>query len=146
MAASVSVHKVDRRRIVRLIGGLDAAGVQRELNERYDSALALEKSPSPEQLPTLGVTAWRPFGGEEHLINPQTIYLLQRACREGDYDLFREYSAACHVPGRAVTLRDLMDFAPTRQPVIMKFLEKLLSVMVRSAMPGSVRMGRKSPS
>ena len=32
------------------IGGLDAAGVQRELNERYDSALALEKSPSPEQL------------------------------------------------------------------------------------------------
>ena len=31
-----------------------AAGVQRELNERYDSALALEKSPSPEQLPTLG--------------------------------------------------------------------------------------------
>lgn len=75
------------------------AGVQRELNERYDSALALEKSPSPEQLPTLGVTAWRPLGGEEHLINPQTIYLLQRACREGDYDLFREYSAACHVPG-----------------------------------------------
>ena len=35
---------------------------------------------------------------------------------------------------------------PTRQPVIRKFLEKLLSVMVRSAMPGSVRMGRKSPS
>ena len=113
------------------IGGLDAAGVQRELNERYDSALALEKSPSPEQLPTLGVTAWRPLGGEEHLINPQTIYLLQRACREGDYDLFREYSAACHVPGRAVTLRDLMDFAPTRQPVPLDEVEPASEIVKR---------------
>ncbi|WP_296128772.1 glutamate synthase large subunit [uncultured Senegalimassilia sp.] len=113
------------------IGGLDAAGVQRELNERYDSALALEKSPSPEQLPTLGVTAWRPLGGEEHLINPQTIYLLQRACREGDYDLFREYSAACHVPGRAVTLRDLMDFAPTRQPVPLDQVEPASEIVKR---------------
>ena len=113
------------------IGGLDVAGVQRELNERYDSALALEKSPSPEQLPTLGVTAWRPLGGEEHLINPQTIYLLQRACREGDYDLFREYSAACHVPGRAVTLRDLMDFAPTRQPVPLDEVEPASEIVKR---------------
>ena len=54
------------------IGGLDAAGVQRELNERYDSALALEKSPSPEQHPTLGGSAWRPLGGEEPLIKPPT--------------------------------------------------------------------------
>lgn len=91
----------------------------------------LEKSPSPEQLPTLGVTAWRPLGGEEHLINPQTIYLLQRACREGDYDLFREYSAACHVPGRAVTLRDLMDFAPTRQPVPLDEVEPASEIVKR---------------
>ena len=113
------------------IGGLDAAGVQRELNERYDSALALEKSPSPEQLPTLGVTAWRPLGGEEHMINPQIIYLLQRACREGDYDLFREYSAACHVPGRAVTLRDLMDFVPMRQPVPLDEVEPVSEIVKR---------------
>ena len=35
---------------------------------------------------------------------------------------------------------------PTRQPVIMKFFEKLFSVTVRSAAPGSVRMGTNSPS
>ena len=35
---------------------------------------------------------------------------------------------------------------PTRQPVIRKFLEKLFSVTVRSAIPGRVRMGMNSPS
>ena len=30
---------------------------------------------------------------------------------------------------------------PTRQPVMRKFLEKLLRVIVRSSMPGSVRSG-----
>ena len=92
-------------------------GVQRELNERYDKAIALDKTPAPDQLPSLGVTSWRPIDGEEHLINPQTIYLLQCAVREGDYGMFKEYSAACHVPGRAVTLRDLLDFAPQESPV-----------------------------
>ena len=35
---------------------------------------------------------------------------------------------------------------PTRQPVIMKFLEKLFRVTVRSAMPGMVRMGTNALS
>ena len=113
------------------IGGLDAEGVQRELNERYDAALALEKTPAPDQLPTLGVTSWRPIDGEDHLINPQTIYLLQRAVREGDYDLFREYSAACHVPGRAVTLRDLLEFAPQGQPVPLDEVEPASEIVKR---------------
>ncbi|WP_297153984.1 glutamate synthase large subunit [uncultured Ellagibacter sp.] len=113
------------------IGGLDAAGVQRELNERYDKAIALDKTPAPDQLPTLGVTSWRPIDGEEHLINPQTIYLLQRAVREGDYDLFKEYSAACHVPGRAVTLRDLLDFAPQGAPVPIDEVEPASEIVKR---------------
>ena len=113
------------------IGGLDAAGVQRELNERYDKAIALDKTPAPDQLPTLGVTSWRPIDGEEHLINPQTIYLLQRAVREGDYNLFKEYSAACHVPGRAVTLRDLLDFAPQGAPVPIDEVEPASEIVKR---------------
>ena len=63
-----------------------AAGVndvEREENQRYDDAVAILESPAPEQLPSLGLTKWRPQGGEEHLIDPQTIYLLQHACREG---------------------------------------------------------------
>ena len=43
------------------IGGLGVEGVQRELNERYDKAIALDKTPAPDQLPSLGVTSWRPI-------------------------------------------------------------------------------------
>ena len=113
------------------IGGLGVEGVQRELNERYDKAIALDKTPAPDQLPSLGVTSWRPIDGEEHLINPQTIYLLQRAVREGDYDMFKEYSAACHVPGRAVTLRDLLDFAPQGAPVPIDEVEPASEIVKR---------------
>ena len=113
------------------IGGLGVEGVQRELNERYDKAIALDKTPAPDQLPSLGVTSWRPIDGEAHLINPQTIYLLQRAVREGDYGIFKEYSAACHVPGRAVTLRDLLDFAPQESPVPIDEVEPASEIVKR---------------
>ena len=83
------------------------ADVEREENKRYDDALAILKTAAPNQLPTLGLTKWRPVVGEDHLIDPQTIYLLQRACQQGDYDLFQEYSAHVHRAGRAVRLRDL---------------------------------------
>ena len=122
------------------IGGLGVEGVQRELNERYDKAIALDKTPAPDQLPSLGVTSWRPIDGEEHLINPQTIYLLQRAVREGDYGMFKEYSAACHVPGRAVTLRDLLDFAPQGSPVPIDEVE-LASEIVKRFNTGAMSYG-----
>ena len=45
------------------VGGLDVNDIQHELDDRYDKALALEKSPAPDQLPSLGLTKWRPLGG-----------------------------------------------------------------------------------
>ena len=93
------------------VGGLGVDDLQRLLDERHAAASKLDASPAPGQLPTLGLTKWRP-AGEEHLIDPKAIYLLQRACREGDYDLFKEYAAWVHRAGRAVTLRDLMGFSP----------------------------------
>ena len=47
--------------------------------------------------------------GEAHLYNPESIYLLQQACRKGDYGLFREFSGKIH-GGDPYTLRQLMDF------------------------------------
>ncbi len=48
-------------------------------------------------------------GGEEHMYNPETIYMLQKACREGDYALFKQYSSK--INGEVVyTLRSLLDF------------------------------------
>lgn len=47
--------------------------------------------------------------GEIHLYNPESIYLLQKACREGDYGLFKDYSRKIN-DERIYTLRNLLDF------------------------------------
>ena len=117
---------------VSRVGGMGVEDVEREQNERYDAALAILKSPAPDQLPTLGLTKWRPLGGEEHLIDPQTVYLLQTACREDSYDTFKEYSARLHRTGRAVRLRDLLDFdASGRTPVSLDEVEPALNIVRR---------------
>ncbi|HHV65742.1 MAG TPA: glutamate synthase large subunit [Peptococcaceae bacterium] len=48
-------------------------------------------------------------GGEKHLYNPETIYLLQKACREGDYSVYKEYSRKINEE-KIFTLRHLLDF------------------------------------
>ena len=120
---------------VSRVGGMGVAEVQLEQDKRYDDALALLKSPAPDQLPSLGLTKWRPLGGEDHLIDPQTIYLLQRACQDGedgDYELFKQYSARVHRTGRAVRLRDLLDFnAVGRTPVALDEVEPATSIVTR---------------
>ena len=117
---------------VSRVGGMGVADVEREENKRYDDALAILKTAAPDQLPTLGLTKWRPVVGEDHLIDPQTIYLLQRACQQGDYDLFQEYSAHVHRAGRAVRLRDLLDFdASGRTPVALDEVESARDIVRR---------------
>lgn len=117
---------------VSRVGGMGITDVEREENKRYDDALAILKTAAPNQLPTLGLTKWRPVVGEDHLIDPQTIYLLQRACQQGDYDLFQEYSAHVHRAGRAVRLRDLLDFnAGARTPVALDEVESARDIVRR---------------
>ena len=121
------------------VGGLTVDDLQRVLDERHAAALGLARTPAPDQLPTLGLTKWRP-AGEEHLIDPQAVYLLQRACREKDYDLFKEFSAWVHRPGRAVTLRDLMGFSPAGAPVPLDEVEPA-SEIVRRFNTGAMSYG-----
>ena len=64
------------------VGGLTVDDLQRLLDERHAAALALGRTSAPGQLPTLGLTKWRP-SGEEHLIDPKAIYLLQARLSRG---------------------------------------------------------------
>ena len=49
-------------------------------------------------------------GREEHLYDPKTIHLLQQASWTGNYEMYKEYSAALHREDRNVNLRSLLDF------------------------------------
>jgi len=116
---------------VSRIGGLGIADVQRECDERRQRAQGLLRSPAPDQLPSSGLATWRPLGGEEHLINPVTINLLQRAVRENDPALFERYSESVHVPGRTILLRDLLELVPSGQAVALEEVEPAGSIVTR---------------
>ncbi len=97
---------------------------------------ALALSPAPDQLPSSGATKWRPdngvWEGEEHLIDPEAIYLLQRACRENDADLWDAYVAHVHRPGRPMMLRDLLECVPLPSgPVPLDEVEPASSIVRR---------------
>ena len=47
---------------------------------------------------------------EDHMYNPRTILLLQKAAREGSYEVFKEYSALVDFADKPHTLRGLLDF------------------------------------
>lgn len=115
---------------VSRIGGLTLDDLQRECDERYELALAQALSPSPEQLPSAGITSWRPQG-EEHLITPRVIHLLQRAVREDSPELFEQYSQAVHQEGRAVVLRDLLDFDAQRPAIPLCDVEPASEIVKR---------------
>ena len=116
---------------VSRVGGLDVDDIERELDERFDQALAWRTSPAPDTCPSLGLTSWRP-GGEDHLIDPDTIFLLQQAVRTDSYETFLAYSEHLRRPGRAVRLRDLMEFdRGSRKPVSLDEIEDARSIVTR---------------
>ena len=115
---------------VSRIGGLDVNGVQSDCDERFACALQQRLSAAPDQLPSSGLTCWRPRG-EEHLITPQVIALLQKAVREDDYECFLRYSEAVHAPGRAVVLRDLLELVADRPSIPLEQVEPAADIVKR---------------
>ena len=78
-----------------------------------------------------GEYQWR-GEGEYHLNNPQTIHKLQQACREGDYDTFKEYSALVDSQQeKLATLRGLLELAPAATPVPLAEVEPAAAIVKR---------------
>ena len=78
-----------------------------------------------------GEYQWRK-GGEYHLFNPQTVHKLQKAARENDYAVFKEYSAL--IDDRAknmATLRSLMEFNYAGEPLPLDEVEPVEAITRR---------------
>ena len=116
---------------VSRIAGVGYEGLAREANAKYDLALEVADSATPSQLPDSGETAWRP-GKEDHLLDPQTIFALQTATRTGSQEAWEAYSAIVNRPGRAVVLRNLLDFDDrTCTPVPLEEVEPASEIVKR---------------
>src|SRR5680860_651618 len=85
--------------------GLEEIALENQM--RHESAY-LEKSPYTDTLEVGGYYQCK-GDGEIHLYNPETIYLLQKACREGNYSHYKDFSKKVNEE-QIYTLRNLLDF------------------------------------
>jgi glutamate synthase (NADPH/NADH) large chain len=67
---------------------------------------------------------------EDHLYSPETIVLLQQACRTGDYSIFQEYAKRVDF-GRPHTLRGLLTFRAQQDPVPLSEVEPASEIVKR---------------
>ncbi|HEX2926888.1 MAG TPA: glutamate synthase large subunit, partial [Ruminiclostridium sp.] len=87
--------------------GIGIEEIAMENQMRHDSAYNIN-SPYTDTLEVGGIFQCK-NDGEHHLYNPETIYILQRACREGDYKLFKSFSNKINEEV-IITLRNLLEF------------------------------------
>ena len=85
---------------------------------------------TPYSLPSGGLYSQR-RDSEKHLFSPEAIALLQKAAREGDYGIFKQYTRVVNDTSRNLcTLRSLLRFKPA-EPVPLEEVEPVDSITKR---------------
>ncbi len=111
------------------IEGADLEVLAQEAILRHQHAFPDRDSAVPT-LDVGGEYQWRK-DGEAHLFSPQTIHLLQQAVREGNYELFKQYSTLVNEQNEQhFTLRGLLEFK-SREPVPLEEVEPVEAIMKR---------------
>ncbi len=108
------------------IGGIGLAEIAKETLMRHAQAF---QSEAADKLEPGSDFQWR-RDGEYHAFNPKTVHTLQRACRQGDYGLFKKYSEMANEQQLAF-LRNLFEFKTDRQPVPIDEVESVESICRR---------------
>ncbi len=111
------------------IGGIGLTEIAKEVEMRHLRAFS-DQPGRDETLDTGSVSQWR-SDGEKHLYNPESIINLQTACRNNDYKIFKQYSAALNDHTRNIkTLRGLLKFKK-KNPISIDEVESVESICRR---------------
>jgi glutamate synthase (NADPH/NADH) large chain len=111
-----------------LIGGIGIETI--EADKRAIHARAHPRATAPYSLPSGGLYSQR-RDSEKHLFSPQAIALLQKATREGDYGIFKQYSKTVNDTSRNLcTLRSLLRFK-SAEAVAIEEVEPVDSIVKR---------------
>ncbi|MDH5610019.1 MAG: glutamate synthase large subunit, partial [Cyclobacteriaceae bacterium] len=114
---------------VSRLDGLSFSDLENEVVVRHLSSYNTENK---KLLETGGVYQWK-RKGEKHLLNPQTIHLLQKSTRLNDYELFKKYTESVHdEQGDIITIRDLFEFK-NRPSVPLEEVEPVENILKRFA-------------
>lgn len=114
------------------VGGIGLEQIAEETAERHRIAYPNQWTATPHRnLRTGGEYKWRRTG-EEHLNDPESIFLLQQSTQRGDYQMFKKYSEHVNdASKRLMTLRSLMEFKTDRKPVPLEEVEPASEIVKR---------------
>jgi glutamate synthase (NADPH/NADH) large chain len=114
------------------LGGIELDTVAEEVARRH--AVAYPKdgiAPAHRVLAIGGEYQWR-REGEPHLFDPETVFRLQHATRQGRYDVFKQYTARIDEQSeRLMTLRGLFKFAEGRESISIDEVEPVSEIVKR---------------
>ena len=111
------------------IGGIGIDEIEKEALLRH--AAAFDKVKATDALETGGQLKWR-AKGEYHMFNPESIYKLQKACRTGDYKLYKEYAKEMDAhSAKQCTIRGLLDIKTIDKPIAIDDIESVDSIVKR---------------
>ena len=107
---------------VSKIEGMGLKDIMRETLDRYQKSS--RKSMSGTYILKSGSSFnWRK-GGEKHLFNPETIYLLQQACRNNDYNKYKKFAEKIdNHYSRRISLRGQLEFKGKNEEVPLREVE-----------------------
>ena len=114
---------------VSRIGGKGIKDIEHEVEGRHNlvyDPLGLDVEIS---LDSEGIHKER-SNAEEHLYNPATIFMLQQAVKENNYELFKEFSKKIIEEGQHINIRGQLDFVETT-PVPISEVEPVSSIVKR---------------
>lgn len=117
------------------IDGIDLETIAEEAKLRHTQAYA---DSYDETLESGSDFQWRK-NGEHHAFNPKSIHMLQWACRQGDYDLFKQYSHLANEE-QIGFLRNLFSFQSIRPSLPIEEVESVDSI-VRRFKTGAMSFG-----
>jgi glutamate synthase (NADPH/NADH) large chain len=112
------------------IGGIGLEEIALEVKMRHQRAYS-DRDGQEKALDSGGKLQWR-RDGERHLYTPETIHTLQQACRRGDYELFKKYTALVDDQTKQqYTLRGLLELKFADQPIPIEEVEPVESICRR---------------
>ncbi|WP_314686242.1 glutamate synthase large subunit [uncultured Bifidobacterium sp.] len=114
------------------VGGAGLDEIAEEVAIRHRVAYPNQWTATPHRnLRTGGDYKWRRTG-EDHLNDPDAIFLLQQSTQRNDYSMFKRYSAHINdTSNRLMTLRGLMSLRSTRRPIDISEVEPASEIVKR---------------
>ena len=124
--------------LISRISGIGVSGIQQKSEEIHNLAYRSNSA----FLPVGGFYKSRK-SGETHAWEAQTMHLMQAACNNASYDLWRQYSNRIK-SNPPIHLRDLLDIKPIGPAVSIDEVESITSIRKRFVTPG-MSLGALSP-